>query len=84
MSGIPKQIKDNLFTVGERIGKGAFGDVYKAKMKDGKDVAIKFEDRHGNNRCLQNEVSVILCHFIAVHHTSLIFFLHFLFEMCSI
>lgn len=59
MAGIPKQIKNNLFTVGERVGKGAFGDVYKAKMKDGKDVAIKFEERKGNNGCLQNEISVI-------------------------
>lgn len=64
MAGIPKQIKNNLFTVGERIGKGASGDVYKAKMNNGKEVAIKFESRGENIRHLQGEISVIICGFV--------------------
>lgn len=63
MAVVPKQIKNNLFTVGERIGKGSFGEVYKAKMKDGKEVAIKFEEQKENIRYLQDEILVNICHF---------------------
>lgn len=66
MAGVPKQIKDNLFIIGERIGKGAFGEVYKAKMQDDKDVAIKFEDRKATTRYLAKEISVITCSHIII------------------
>lgn len=55
---IPKQIKDNFFTIGECLGSGSFGDVYKAKMQDGRDVAIKFERKIQKTRFLQNEIAV--------------------------
>lgn len=48
------------FTISERIGKGAFGEVFKAK-RDGKEVAVKIEDRNANNKYLQIEIKVLLC-----------------------
>lgn len=53
---IPKQIKDT-FKIGERIGGGSFGEVYKAKMKDGREVAIKFEEKTKAD-CLQYEIAI--------------------------
>lgn len=55
---IPTQIKNNFFTIGEKLGNGAFGDVYKAKMQGGKDVAIKFENKDKKSRYLQNEIEI--------------------------
>lgn len=45
MAAIPKKINGEKYalTVGGKIGSGAFGDVYQAKMNDGKIVALKFE-----------------------------------------
>lgn len=39
----PKIIKEGMFTIGDKIGNGSFGDVFMAKKRDGKMVAIKFE-----------------------------------------
>lgn len=54
---IPKQIKDNLFVIGDKIGNGNFGDVYKAKFR-GQDVAIKFEKKTEPIKCLQREIEI--------------------------
>lgn len=59
MFPIPKQIKNGFFTIGERIGKGSFGDVYNAEMNDGKKIAIKFEAKNAKKKCLEEEIEVM-------------------------
>lgn len=54
----PKIIDDGLFTIGDKIGNGAFGVVFKAKKRNGKDVAIKFEAVNAQKKFLQNEIEV--------------------------
>lgn len=49
---IPKTIKDGFFKIGTCIDSGGFGDVYQAKMKDGRDVAIKFELKSAESKFL--------------------------------
>lgn len=57
MFAIPKKIQDD-FIVGEQIGKGTFGEVFKAKMKSGKDVAVKFESVTANVKLIQDEIAL--------------------------
>lgn len=54
-------IQSKFFEIIERMGKGAFGDVYKAKLKrtmEGKVVAIKFEAKNAATKCLEKEMEV--------------------------
>lgn len=57
------------FDIIESIGKGAFGEVYKAKLKrtkeakikrsmEGKVVAIKFEAKDADTKYLEKEIEV--------------------------
>lgn len=39
----PKIINNGMFTIGDKIGNGSFGDVFMAMKRNGKVVAIKFE-----------------------------------------
>lgn len=57
MDNIPKQIKD-VFVINDQIGRGSFGDVYKATMKNRKQVAIKFEPKNASKKCLKEEIEV--------------------------
>lgn len=54
----PKIIKDGMFTVGEKIGNGSFGDVFMATKQNGKMVAIKFEPQKAKKQYLGNEIEV--------------------------
>lgn len=54
----PAEIKDGLITVGAPLGSGTFGDVFKAKMKDGRDVAIKFESAGAKIDYLTGEIAI--------------------------
>lgn len=61
MSDNISSIQSKYFEIIERIGNGAFGDVYKAKMKitmKGKIVAIKFEAKNATTKCLEKEIMV--------------------------
>lgn len=58
MANIPKTIKDGVFDIGKRIGKGSFGVVFNATMKDGKQVAIKFEASNATKNYLGKEIEV--------------------------
>lgn len=57
MSTIPKNIAD-IFVVNEKIGAGAFGQVYMAKFKNEKDVAIKFEPISCKNSFILKEIDI--------------------------
>lgn len=57
---IPKQIGDGIFVINEKIGAGSYGEVYKATMKNGKQVAIKFEAIDTEKKYLEKEINVSL------------------------
>lgn len=64
MPSIPKKI-ENMFTVGEQIGKGSFGDVYEGEKNDGSKVAIKFEEwKKDKKNYLEIEIQVNNCLFL--------------------
>lgn len=54
----PKQIGKGLFTIGDKIGNGAFGEVFMAKRSNGMALAIKFEDEKAKRKCLHKEIEV--------------------------
>lgn len=64
MASIPKKIKD--YTVGDRIGCGAFGSVYLIE-RGGNTFAVKFEPRESEYIAQETEVSsfiiIILVYF---------------------
>lgn len=67
MSDNISSIQSQFFEIIEKIGKGAFGDVYKAKMKktmEGKIVAIKFEAKNAATKCLDKEIEVSFALFL--------------------
>lgn len=59
MSNNMSTIKIKYYEIVEQMGKGAFGEVYKAKKlqepERGKMVAIKFEAQNAETKCLERE-----------------------------
>ncbi|XP_031622794.1 casein kinase 1-like protein 5 [Contarinia nasturtii] len=56
---LQNQIIEKRWTVGQRIGKGSFGEVYECyDSYTGRKVAIKFEDRTSSHSQLKNEYRV--------------------------
>lgn len=63
MANIPKQIKNNLFVIGEKIGSGAFGVVHRAIRKNRQEeIAIKFEEMQAETPYLEHEIGVSINH----------------------
>lgn len=67
MAQVPKQIQNDLIIVGEKIGNGAFGDVYRAKFKN-REIAIKFENLKAKTLYLPNEVAVNIQNYMFISH----------------
>lgn len=57
MSSIPKKLKD-IFVVNEKIGNGAYGEVYMAKLYNKTDVAIKFEPISSKGSGILKEIDI--------------------------
>lgn len=54
----PKTIGDGTFTIGEKIGNGAFDEVFFAKNKRNENIAIKFEKQNAKKKILLKEIEV--------------------------
>lgn len=68
---IPKIIGNGVFVIGDKIGSGSFGDVYRAKTRNGKEIAIKFEPLNASKKCLEKEIAV------SIHFSLFLSFDHF-------
>eukprot|EP00253_Pinus_taeda_P001034 PITA_01034 len=75
------QLKKITNNFAEKLGEGGFGVVYKGKLQNGTQVAVKLLDRHrqGESTEFMNEVATIG----RVHHVNLVRLLGFCYEKCT-
>ena len=55
------ELKDDLSSLGEELGKGAYGNVYKATYQ-GREVAVKTMTGKFKNLCVEVELNLVLSH----------------------